>query len=872
MSIFNDKSLKGVADAVSKIMETSNKEEKKFHNKLDKLVHKTFGHSPDEMKKEETEKHPFVAVHAKKGMHQTHGSTSYEAAQNAAKHWKMKNTAGIDVYRADKKHIPEEVEQIDEGRPSQRHPLEGHEYHKKSNEALIHIAKDAHKAAEAMKGHNTDAENKYRDQANDSATVRYFRQKSGMPDWYKKKYGHVKEEKESCEDEAEEAVEKHEKKMHGKKGEVSKHEKEMHKESFTSLIESYKKEGLKSLSKMKKEEVELDEEKKMKGEDPCWDSHEMVGMKMKDGKKVPNCVPKNEEVEQIDELSKETLRSYLSKARESVPKNYNQYEKRTKGIDKAKDKLIFNKEEVEQLDERDTKLGFKESPASQSDVKIGNHTLKHTGSEKNTYETSDRMGSRIIKAKRHNYDIHDDSGKKIGQITHSQHSLVQNYGFSKKITPAEHHFGGEIHGKKIDHGVPEGFSSKTTFPTAHKDERSQHTSAHEFLKSHLNVNEEVDSETFEKEMKDQKAKFDGKKKGGDVAKASVQAVKQEEVELDEGMFGKKIKRPDRYHITHKSGKPATLASYGDRDSAIKDRNEKYPQAEVHLVGSRGKIKAVEEVELEEESAAMDHYNKSKWHSNKSKDNKISDEKRIAHGDAAKFHMNAYAHYLGASRTNNDKEKQLIDMKKAKNQADAAKRIEQQHGLVEEVELEEAKKIISKHGDGVHTAKVYRDPEYNEYQVHYFKNGKHMGEDPVSYHDDKDDAQNTAEHEVKRMNARVNESLDEAEKITHKNPLVKVHDNTGLISHTSLSQANKDFGTKVSHKDIHDYIGPVVAHMDGKKSNRRLKFSLSPEHKTAMNEEIVKSMKKNLKGFKERYGERAKEVMHATATAKAKESA
>jgi len=87
----------------------------------------------------------------------------------------------------------EEVE-LQEGRPSQRHPLEGHEYHKKSNEELIGIAKDAHKAAEAMKSHNTQAENKYRDQANDSATVRYFRQKSGMPDWYKKKYGHVKEE------------------------------------------------------------------------------------------------------------------------------------------------------------------------------------------------------------------------------------------------------------------------------------------------------------------------------------------------------------------------------------------------------------------------------------------------------------------------------------------------------------------------------------------------------------------------------------------------------------------------------------------------------------------------------------------------------
>lgn len=33
------------------------------------------------------------------------------------------------------------------------------------------------------------------------------------------------------------------------------------------------------------------------GKDPCWKDYEMVGMKDKNGKKVPNCVPKNEEHE-----------------------------------------------------------------------------------------------------------------------------------------------------------------------------------------------------------------------------------------------------------------------------------------------------------------------------------------------------------------------------------------------------------------------------------------------------------------------------------------------------------------------------------------------------------------------------------------------
>jgi predicted RNA binding protein YcfA (HicA-like mRNA interferase family) len=100
----------------------------------------------------------------------------------------------IKAFNKSAKYMSVEEVELSEGRPSQRHPLEGHDYHKKSNAELIGIAKDAHKAAEAMKSHSPQAENKYRDQANDSATVRYFRQKSGMPDWYKKKYGHVKEE------------------------------------------------------------------------------------------------------------------------------------------------------------------------------------------------------------------------------------------------------------------------------------------------------------------------------------------------------------------------------------------------------------------------------------------------------------------------------------------------------------------------------------------------------------------------------------------------------------------------------------------------------------------------------------------------------
>jgi hypothetical protein len=37
----------------------------------------------------------------------------------------------------------------------------------------------------------------------------------------------------------------------------------------------------------------LVEAKKMKGKDPCWKDYEMVGTKQKDGRTVPNCVPKD---------------------------------------------------------------------------------------------------------------------------------------------------------------------------------------------------------------------------------------------------------------------------------------------------------------------------------------------------------------------------------------------------------------------------------------------------------------------------------------------------------------------------------------------------------------------------------------------------
>ena len=49
---------------------------------------------------------------------------------------------------------------------------------------------------------------------------------------------------------------------------------------------------MKSFKKIRDEYIS---KKKKKNEDgPCWDSHKQVGMKKKNGRVVPNCVPKEE--------------------------------------------------------------------------------------------------------------------------------------------------------------------------------------------------------------------------------------------------------------------------------------------------------------------------------------------------------------------------------------------------------------------------------------------------------------------------------------------------------------------------------------------------------------------------------------------------
>jgi hypothetical protein len=60
------------------------------------------------------------------------------------------------------------------------------------------------------------------------------------------------------------------------------------------------------------------------GENPCWKGYEMIGMKMKDGKEVPNCVPVNEAIYQGKDVE-------LNKPKRGGSRKFYVYTKNEKG-------------------------------------------------------------------------------------------------------------------------------------------------------------------------------------------------------------------------------------------------------------------------------------------------------------------------------------------------------------------------------------------------------------------------------------------------------------------------------------------------------------------------------------------------------------
>jgi hypothetical protein len=80
------------------------------------------------------------------------------------------------------------------------------------------------------------------------------------------------------------------------------------------------------IRKILKEEIDSLQDKDM---NPCWDKYEMIGMKTKDGKEVPNCVPIEEEL--LQEAEYQGRKVKLNKPTRGDVKKFKVYVKNDKG-------------------------------------------------------------------------------------------------------------------------------------------------------------------------------------------------------------------------------------------------------------------------------------------------------------------------------------------------------------------------------------------------------------------------------------------------------------------------------------------------------------------------------------------------------------
>jgi hypothetical protein len=147
--------------------------------------------------------------------------------------------------------------------------------------------------------------------------------------------------------------------------------------------------------------------------------------------------------------------------------------------------------------------------------------------------------------------------------------------------------------------------------------------------------------------------------------------------------------------------------------------------------------------------------------------------------------------------------------------------------IQSAQIQSGTNIVSEHeGEGGHVAQVRYSDVRKEYQVHHYTNGYNLGEHPISYHDTKKDAVDTAKYTT----------------------TVRNHDY--LDRHEVLAgRVGKGSAYGVEPKGVNEEMSDA---------------------QMAKRERIVKSMKKKAGTFEKRYGDKAKDVMYATATKMAME--
>lgn len=162
---------------------------------------------------------------------------------------------------------------------------------------------------------------------------------------------------------------------------------------------------------------------------------------------------------------------------------------------------------------------------------------------------------------------------------------------------------------------------------------------------------------------------------------------------------------------------------------------------------------------------------------------------------------------------------------------------------EEAELDEATsptagtRLVKKYGEDAHRAEVRYNPDYQEYQVHHYKDGKHMGEGPVSYHgDDKQDAHDTAKSEVAKRST-VKEDLNEESHESLKK-MSNYHYHEADYHAKKAGELENNNPKKVRHIEASNRHGAAAIHYDKASTAARRDHTEKQDYHTAHAEEYA----------------------------------
>jgi hypothetical protein len=273
---------------------------------------------------------------------------------------------------------------------------------------------------------------------------------------------------------------------------------------------------------------------------------------------------KKEEVEELDELSKSTLSSYAKKgALDSIMRfgkasttsgnkkpdhaEADKAGRRYGGVVKAIDRLA--KEEVKQIDELSINTltrvkGAATSAASDASREgdEGKATKRYdlAGKASNKIETKNRAAG-LKPSGQHAFE----EGKQIDEVKMADLPSTKVQGRSYGSSRPEPHAVDVMKG-------PKEKELKDIEAEKKKKKFSEMVNLYQEkgLKSlsEMLVKEEPDNEQFTKELEDAKAKSEGKKRNTEIAKGAVQAVKQEELDIND-INGVQMSTIEERHMT-----------------------------------------------------------------------------------------------------------------------------------------------------------------------------------------------------------------------------------------------------------------------------------------------------------------------------------